>query len=180
MKSTPAVVWILRVADAGFVAAIAFLCWTLVWCAAPFERIGWSAAFALLAVPPLLLLAAMYFGGTAKGRPQAAAPLALIALLLTVSVIAAGTGGLQKLRWMHARPELAAIAEHPPQPGQTQRRQLGTYAATIYGNKDGTVQIGFKNSWGGLLYVPPGMPAPLRMKYAGREVLPHWFYYDMY
>ncbi|TDZ42802.1 hypothetical protein [Mycobacteroides franklinii] len=73
----------------------------------------------------------------------------------------------------------AAVAQHPPGPGQTQRRRLGTYTAGICGNKDGTVLIAFENSWGGLLYVLPWMPELGRQNYADREVMPHWFYYDM-
>lgn len=134
---------------------------------------------AFLAGLPLLLLTAAYFSLTASRERNVEVPLAVIAAIVGLSIIAIGTGGLQKLRWVQARPEILAVAQHPPPPGETQHRRLGTYAADIYGNKDGTVLIAFGGSWDGLLYLPPGPLEPERKKYAGREVMPHWFYYAM-
>ncbi|QCH23390.1 hypothetical protein [Mycobacteroides salmoniphilum] len=178
MKSGPVIAWILRIVDAGFVIAVGFLCWTLVWCDSPFERVSWLGVLAFLAGPPLLLIAAVYFGITALRERHVAVPLVVIALLVGSSVIVIGTGVLQKIRWAQARPEILAVAEHPPGPGETQHRWLGTYAASIYGHRDGTVLVVFGGSWDGLLYVPPGLPEPERKKYAGREVMPHWLCYD--
>ena len=132
-----------------------------------------------MAGPPLLLFAAAYFGICASRERNVAVPLVVVAAMIGLSVIVIGTGVLQKLRWAQAWPEVLAVAEYPPRPGEAQRRRLGTYAADIYGNNDGTVLIAFGGSWDGLLYVPPGLPEPERKKYVGREVMPHWFYYDM-
>jgi hypothetical protein len=179
VKSGPFIAWILRIFDAGFVVAVGFLCWALVWCDSPFERVSWLGVLAFLAGPPLLLIAAAYFGITASRERSVAVPLVVIALLVGSSVIVIGTGVLQKIRWAQARSEILAVAEHPPGAGETQHRRLGTYAANIQGNRDGTVLIVFGGSWDGLLYVPPGLPESERKKYAGREVMPHWFYYDV-
>lgn len=59
---------ILRGIDIVFVAAVAYLCWTLVWCNGPFERMGWIFP-AFFVGPPLLLAGAVYFGVCAtRGR----------------------------------------------------------------------------------------------------------------
>ncbi|MFV8312069.1 hypothetical protein [Mycobacteroides chelonae] len=179
MNTGTASAWILRILDMGFVLAVALLCWALLWCDGPFERVSWLGVLAFMAGPPLLLFAAAYFGICASRERNVAVPLVVVAAMIGLSVIVIGTGVLQKLRWAQAWPEVLAVAEYPPRPGEAQRRRLGTYAADIYGNNDGTVLIAFGGSWDGLLYVPPGLPEPERKKYVGREVMPHWFYYDM-
>ncbi|ORB47479.1 hypothetical protein BST43_26020 [Mycobacteroides saopaulense] len=125
------------------------------------------------------MIAAVYFGVGASRARNVAVPLLVIAFLVGSSVIMIGTGILQKLRWAQARAEILAVAEHPPGPEETQHRRLGTYAANIYGHRDGTVLIVFGGNWDGLLYVPPRLPEPERKRYVSREVMPQWFYYDM-
>ncbi len=178
VKRGPVAAWVLRIVDAGFVGAVGFLCWALVWCESPFERVSWLGLLAFYALPPLLLLGAVYFGVSISRGRRVVVPLAAIGALVAMSALVIGTGVLQKLRWAHARPEVVAVAEHPPGPGETQHRRLGTYPASIHGNADGTVLIVFGGSWDGILYVPPRLPEPELKKYAGREVMPHWFYYN--
>lgn len=179
VKSGPVTRWTLRIVDAGFVVVVGFLCWALVWCDSPVERVSWLGVLAFLIGPPLLLFAAVYFGVCSSRGRSVAVPLAVTAAMVGLSVIVVGTGVLQKMRWAQARPEIVAVAEYPPGLGEPQHRRLGTYPASIYGHRDGTVLIVFGGSWDGLLYVPPGLPEPERKKYAGREVMPHWFYYDV-
>ncbi|QRY46703.1 hypothetical protein JVX93_07715 [Mycolicibacterium boenickei] len=171
--------WLLRAVDVAFVSAAAYLCWTLVWCAGPFERMGWIFP-AFFIGPPLLLAGAVYFGVCAARRRRVLIPVAAIAGVVALSVLLIGTGVVQKARWAHARSEVLAIADHPPARGQTQHRLIGSYPATVHTNSSGTVLIKFENSWDGLLYVPAGMEAPdrdgdLRI---GPEVMPRWWYYD--
>ncbi|WP_066901897.1 hypothetical protein [Mycolicibacterium houstonense] len=171
--------WLLRGIDIVFVAAAGYLCWTLVWCAGPFERMGWI--FPAFVVGPLLLLVgAVYFGVSAARRRRVVVPVAAIAAVIALSMLLIGTGVVQKARWAHARSEVLALADHPPARGQTQHRWIGTYPATVHTNTTGTVLIKFDNSWDGLLYVPAGMPEPERGRGLGigPEVLPRWWYYD--
>lgn len=173
------VTWLLRSVDAAFVVAIAFVCWTLVWCNGPFERMGWPL-LGFFAGPPLLLAGAIYFGVCAARRRRVTVPVVAIAAVITASVVLIGTGVLQKMRWAHARSAVLAAAERPPARGETQHRWFGTYSATVHTNSNGTVLIKFDGSWDGLLYVPAGMPEPdrggdLRI---GREVMPRWWFYD--
>ncbi|MUM15850.1 hypothetical protein FZI91_22555 [Mycobacterium sp. CBMA271] len=171
--------WLLRAVDIAFVAAVAYLCWTLVWCGGPFERMGWIFPAFFLG-PALLLAGAIYFGVGATRRQKVTIPVAAIAGVVALSVLLIGTGVLQKARWAHARSAVLAVADHPPAHGETQHRRIGTYPATVHTNSSGTVLIRFENSWDGLLYVPTGMPEPdrdddLRI---GPEMLPRWWYYD--
>ncbi|MBN3511136.1 hypothetical protein JYB55_20100 [Mycolicibacterium septicum] len=171
--------WILGGIDIVFVAAAAYLCWTLVWCGGPFERMGWIFP-AFFVGPPLLMVGAAYFGVCAARGRRVAVPVAAIAAVVALSVLLIGTGVLQKVRWAHARTEVLAVADHPPAHGETQHRWIGSYPATVHTNSSGTVLIKFENSWDGLLYVPAGMPDPdrngdLRI---GPEVMPRWWFYD--
>lgn len=170
---------ILGAVDIVLVAAMAYLCWTLVWCGGPFERMGWIFP-AFFVGPPLLIVAAAYFGVCAARGRRVVVPVAAIAGVVALSVLLIGTGVVQKARWAHARPEVLAIADRPPARGETQHRWIGSYPATVHTNTAGTVLIKFQNSWDGLLYVPAGMEAPdrngdLRI---GPDVLPRWWYYN--
>ncbi|MGW4100641.1 hypothetical protein [Mycobacterium sp. NPDC004974] len=171
--------WILVGIDTVFVAAAAYLCWTLVWCGGPFERMGWIFP-AFFVGPPLLLVGAIYFGVCAARRRRVAVPVAATAAVAALSMLLIGTGVLQKVRWAHARSSVHAVAEHPPARGETQHRWVGTYTATVHTNSSGTVLIKFENSWDGLLYVPSGMPEPDRDGDVriGTEVMPRWWFYD--
>ncbi|WP_396908834.1 hypothetical protein [Mycolicibacterium sp.] len=174
-----AATWFLRGIDTALVVGTAYLCWTLVWCGGPFERMGWIFP-AFFVGPPLLLAGAAYFGVCAARGRRVAVPVAAIAAVVAVSAVLIATGVLQKVRWAHASSEVLAIADHPPARGETQHRWIGTYPATVHTNSTGTVLIKFDGSWDGLLYVPAGMPDPdrdgdLRI---GPEMLPRWWYYD--
>ncbi|GAB5900995.1 hypothetical protein OKHIL_68040 [Mycolicibacterium mageritense] len=171
--------WILSFVDVVFVAAAAYLCWTLVWCGGPFERMGWIFP-AFFVGPPLLLVGAVYFGVCAARGRQVAAPIAAVAAVIALSMLLIGTNVLQKVRWANARAEVLAVADHPPARGEAQHRWIGSYPATVQTNASGTVLIKFDRSWDGLLYVPSGMEAPDRGGDSGigPEVMPRWWYYD--
>lgn len=170
---------ILRGIDIAFVAAVAYLCWTLVWCNGPFEHMGWVFP-AFFVGPPLLLAGAVYFGVCAARGSRVAIPVASIAAVVVLSAGLIGTGVLQKARWAHARSDVLAVADHPPARGETPHRWIGSYPATVHTNSSETVLIKFENSWDGLLYVPAGMPDPDRDSdlRIGPEVLPRWWVYD--
>lgn len=166
-----------RMIDALFVAAVAYLCWTLMWCAGPFERMGWPVC-AIFGALVLMPIGWVYFGICSARRPIMA-PLLAIAAVIALSALSIATGVVQKVRWAQARPAVLAIATHPPGRGQTQHVRLGTYSANVSGLLDGTVLVAFQSSWDGLLYVPVGMPGPDRSRISiGPEVMPRWWYYD--
>ncbi|TVY00220.1 hypothetical protein FPV58_16945 [Mycolicibacterium porcinum] len=179
MSLRNAATWLQRATDIVFVVAAAYLCWTLVWCGGPFERMGWIFP-AFFVGPPLLLAGAVYFGLCAARGRRVAVPVAAIAAVVALSAVLIGTGVVQKARWAHARSAVLAIADQPPGRGETQHRWIGSYPATVHTNTSGTVLIKFENSWDGLLYVPAGMKAPDRDSdlTIGPEVLPRWWYYD--
>lgn len=164
--------------DAVFVAAVAYLCWTLVWSDSPLERVGWPIL--VLAVAPLPLAAgALYFAICDMRGRRIAVPMFAIVVLLGLSVQAIGTNAVTMVRWAQARPQVLAIAAHPPPRGIRQHRRFGTYWATVHANFDGTVLLEFDRSWSGLLYVPAGLPEPDHSSGAvGPEVMPRWWFYD--
>lgn len=171
------VMWMFRVVDTAFVAAVAYLCWTLVWCGGPFERMGWPM-FAMFGGMVLVPIGWVYFLICSARRPIMA-PLLTIAAVVGLSALSIATGVVQKVRWAQARPAVLAIAEHPPARGQTQHLRLGTYSASVSGLLDGTVLVAFHPSWDGLLYVPEGIPEPDRHRSGiGPEMMPRWWYYD--
>lgn len=169
---------LLSVMDAVFVAAVAYLCWTLVWSDGPLDRTGWPFQV-YLAGPPLLVVGAVYFAVCESRGRRVARPLFAIVVVTGLSVQAIETGVVQMARWAQACPHVLAIADHPPDRGTRQHRRFGTYWATVHANFDGTVLLEFDKSWAGLLYVPAGRPDPDRSSGAvGAEVMPRWWYYD--
>lgn len=84
--------WILRIVDAGFVVAVALLCWALLWCDGPFERVSWLGVLAFMAGPPLLLVVSVYFGICASRARNVSVPLVVVASMIGLSVIVIGTG----------------------------------------------------------------------------------------
>ncbi|MHA7664087.1 hypothetical protein [Mycolicibacterium sp. HS_4_1] len=163
--------------DALFVAAVILLCGTLVWCGGPFERMGWPV-YAIFGAMVFLPIAGVYFGISARRR-SVWAPLLTSVVVVALSVLSIATGVVRKVRWAQARPDVLAIAEHPPARGQKQHLLLGTYSASVSGLRDGTVLVAFDRGWDGLLYVPVGMPEPDRNRVeVGPEVMPRWWYYD--
>lgn len=172
-----AISWMFSVLDAMFVVAVIFLCWTLVWCGGPFERMGWPV-FAIFGGMVLMPIGWVYFF-ICSGRRPIMTPLLTIAAVVGLSALSITTGVVQKVRWAQARPAVQAIAAHPPARGQTQHLRLGTFSASVSGLLDGTVLVAFHPSWDGLLYVPVGMPEPdARRTEIGPEVMPRWWYYD--
>lgn len=169
---------LLGVIDAVFVAAVAYLCWMLVWSDSPLDRVGWPIL--VLAVAPLPLAAgALYFAICDMRGRRVAVPMFAIVVVLGLSVQAVETNAVNMVRWAQARPQVLAIAAHPPARGTRQHRLFGTYWATVHANFDGTVLIEFDNSWSGLLYVPAGLPEPDHSSGAvGPEVMPRWWFYD--
>lgn len=164
--------------DAAFVAAAAYLCWTLVWSGGPLDRMGWPFP-AFFAGPPLIVIGAVYFAICQGRGRRVARPLLAIVVVAGLSVQTIETGVLQKVRWVQARPQVLAIADHPPSRGTRQHRRFGTYWATVHANYDGTVLLEFDGSWNGLLYVPAEMPAYYRSGSGiGPEVMPRWWFYD--
>lgn len=169
---------LLGVIDAVFVAAVAYLCWTLAWPGGPLERMGWPFP-AFFAGPPLIVVGAVYFAICQGRGRRVARPLFVIVVVAGMSVQAIETGAVQMVRWAQARPQVLAIADHPPACGTRQHRRFGTYWAAVHANFDGTVLLEFDGSWNGLLYVPAEMPAYYRSGSGiGPEVMPRWWFYD--
>ncbi len=93
--------WMFRVIDAMFVAAVAYLCWTLVWSGGPLERMGWPV-WAMLGGLVLMPIGWVYFGICSARRPIMA-PLLTIAVVIGLSALSIATGAVQKVRWAQAR-----------------------------------------------------------------------------